>query len=109
MNEDITKASLGKGRKGQTDWQRVDALTDEDIAHAIAQDPATFEPDPAWFANALVLRPSQPKERITVRLDADMVQWFKAQGGGYQTRINSILRAYYEAQKAKRGDQHRAR
>ena len=62
-----------------------------------------------WFANALILRPSRPKARITVRLDADMVQWFKEQGGGYQTRINGVLRAYYEAQKAKRDDQHRPR
>jgi len=95
---------LGKGDKGQTDWKKVDALTDEDMARAIANDPDTFEPEPAWFANALILRPSQPKERITVRLDADMLHWFKEQGGGYQTRINGILRAYYEAQKAKSDD-----
>ena len=109
MNDDITKASLGKGDKGKTDWKKVDALTDEDIARAIANDPDTFEPEPAWFANALILRPSQPKERITVRLDADMLHWFKEQGGGYQTRINGILRAYYEAQRAKSDSQHRPR
>ena len=109
MKDDVTKTSLGKGGKGKTDWKKVDALTDEDIARAIANDSDTFEPEPAWFANALILRPSQPKERITVRLDADMVLWFKEQGGGYQTRINGILRAYYEAQKAKSDDQHRPR
>ena len=104
MKDDITKTSLGKGAKGQTDWQKVDALTDEDIARAIANDPDTFAPEPAWFAHALILRPRQPKARITVRLDADMLRWFKEQGGGYQTRINDILRAYYEAQKAKSDD-----
>jgi uncharacterized protein (DUF4415 family) len=109
MNDDITTTSLGKGAKGKTDWTKVDALTDEDIARAIANDPDTFEPEPAWFANALILRPRQPKERITVRLDADMLRWFKEQGGGYQTRINGILRAYYEAQQAKSNDQHRPR
>lgn len=104
MKDKIIKTSLGKGGKGKTDWQQVDALTDEDMAQAIADDPDTFEPGPAWFENALVLRPSQPKVRITVRLDADMFHWFKEQGSGYQTRINAVLRAYYEAQKAKSGD-----
>lgn len=99
MKDSITRTSLGKGGKGQTDWQKVDALSDAEIAKAMAADPDTVVPDPSWLAHALVLRPRQPKERITVRLDADMVQWFKEQGEGYQTRINAILRAYYEAQK----------
>jgi uncharacterized protein (DUF4415 family) len=43
----------------------------------------------------------RPKERVTVRLDHDIVDWLKAQGRGYQTRINAILRAYVEAQKAR--------
>lgn len=34
----------------------------------------------------------QPKERVTLRLDADIIAWLKQQGAGYQTRINSILR-----------------
>jgi uncharacterized protein (DUF4415 family) len=106
MSEDVTRISLGRGGKGKTDWQQVDALTDEDIARAMADDPDTFEPEPAWFADALILRPSQPKERLTVRFDADMVHWFKEQGAGYQTRMNAILRAYYESQKAKGDGQH---
>src|SRR5215510_14253534 len=109
MKGKSTKTSLGKGGKGKTDWQQVDALTDKEIARAIEEDTDTFEPEPAWFANALILRPSQPKERLTVRFDADMLHWFKEQGGGYQTRINGILRAYYEAQRAKSDDQHRPR
>ena len=36
------------------------------------------------------------KKSITARFDADMVQWFKAQGKGYQTRMNAVLRAFYE-------------
>jgi uncharacterized protein (DUF4415 family) len=38
------------------------------------------------------------KKRITVRIDADVLAWLKAQGPRYQTRINAILRSYYEAQ-----------
>ena len=38
------------------------------------------------------------KAHITLRLDADMLGWFRAQGKGYQTRINAILRKYFEQQ-----------
>ena len=46
------------------------------------------------------------KERVTVRLDPEVLDWLKAQGRGYQTRINAILRAYYRAQKHKEHGQH---
>jgi uncharacterized protein (DUF4415 family) len=36
------------------------------------------------------------KAHMTLRLDADMLDWFRAQGKGYQTRINAISRKYYE-------------
>lgn len=39
------------------------------------------------------------KSRITARFDADMVDWFKAHGDGYQTRMNAVLRAFYEEHK----------
>lgn len=56
------------------------------------------ELDSNFWENAEVREPAN-KERLTVRFDADIVQWFKQQGRGYQTRMNSVLRAYYEAQK----------
>ncbi len=95
MRKRITKARLGEGLdKSRTDWKRVLALTDDDIAAAIRDDPDTFEIEPAWFENALVLRPAVPKERITVRLDADMLAWFRTQGKGYLTGLFAVLRAY---------------
>lgn len=97
MKEHITTRKLGDTKGSMTDWARVDALTDEDIAQAIADDPDTFELDPTWMKNAMIIRPAQPKEPVTVRLDSDMVAWFRAQGRGYQTRINAVLRAYYES------------
>ncbi len=42
------------------------------------------------------LQPVPPKAAISLRVDADVLGWFKAQGPGYQTRINAILRAYKE-------------
>ena len=96
MSDKITKTSLGQGGKGQTDWKRVDALTEEDIAQAIANDPDTFEPEPEWLQRAMILRPGQPKLRVTAYFDQEVVEWFRAQGRGYQTRMNAVLRAYME-------------
>lgn len=41
------------------------------------------------------------KKQVTLRLDADVLEWFRAQGRGYQTQINALLRAYVEAQRSR--------
>ena len=43
------------------------------------------------------LAPLPAKTSISLRIDADVLQWFKAQGGGYQTRMNAVLRAFKQA------------
>lgn len=89
----MSKESTSK--ESLTDWKRLDALQDEDID--LSDDP---EITPELFAKAVVrrgLRPPPTKQQITIRLDEDVLQWFRAQGHGYQTRINSLLRAYMEA------------
>ncbi len=55
--------------------------------------------DQAFWNNARVVMPGQGKRQLTVRLDGDVLEWFKAQGKGYQTRMNAVLRSYYEAHK----------
>lgn len=57
---------------------------------------------PAFWKKARIVFPEGPKKQITMRLDADMLAWFKAQGKGYQTRINAILRSFYEARREPR-------
>lgn len=57
------------------------------------------ELDDAFWANA-ELRPPLTKSAISIRLDQDILEWFKSQGKGYQSRINAVLRAYYEAQRS---------
>lgn len=49
-----------------------------------------------WFAGAIVREPVG-KEQVTIRFDSDLLEWFRAQGKGYQSRMNAVLRAYYEA------------
>ena len=56
------------------------------------------ELDEAFFREALVVVPPG-KKQLTIRLDSDVLSWLKSQGRGYQSRINAILRAYYEAHK----------
>ena len=59
--------------------------------------------DPAHVVRGIVrrgLQPVSPKELISLRVDQDVIEWFKAQGPGYQTRINSVLRAFRDASAA---------
>ncbi|CAN5848397.1 BrnA antitoxin family protein [soil metagenome] len=81
----------------QTDYARLDAMTEEELEAAIASDPdeAGWEVD---WSTAMAGIPG-PKEQITLRIDGDIVNWFKDTGKGYQTRINTVLRRYVEAQK----------
>lgn len=58
------------------------------------------ELDDNFWKNAKVEHPSN-KTRLTIRFDADIVEWFKAQGKGYQSRMNAVLRSYYEAHEHK--------
>ena len=81
-----------------TDWERLDAMQDEDIDLSDAP-----QISPEMFAKAVVrrgLKPPPNKQQITIRLDADVLKWYRAQGEGYQTRINALLRAYMEAHQA---------
>src|SRR5437867_1485254 len=83
--------------KSRTDWKRVRALTDEDIEWAVAADPdAAPIMDAAWWREARVVLP-MPKVPVSVRLDRDVLEWFKDQGPRYQSRINAVLRAFMEA------------
>ena len=52
-----------------------------------------------FWRDAKVVYPEGPKEPTTIRYDADILRWFKAQGRGYQTRMNAVLRSYVDAQK----------
>jgi uncharacterized protein (DUF4415 family) len=82
----------------QTDWARVDALTDEEIEAAVHDDPdAAPIVDADWFAGTTLVMP-KTKEQISIRLDADVLEHFRKYPR-YQTRINAILRAAMEHEK----------
>jgi uncharacterized protein (DUF4415 family) len=82
-----------------TDWKRLDAMKDEDIDFSDIPE-VTAE----MFARGIVRRGLKPvirKKQLTLRMDSDVVEWFKKQGRGYQTKINSLLRAYMEEHRRK--------
>jgi uncharacterized protein (DUF4415 family) len=87
--------------KSLTDWKRVDALSDEDIEKAVAEDPDTWIPTKEEWASARVVWPAG-KEPIQVGIEKDIVKWFRKRGRGYQSRMNIVLREYIEAQKPPR-------
>ena len=75
--------------------ERFDALKDEDIDFSDIPEIT----DEMW-ENAVIMRPEDWKKRqLTLRLDPDIIDFFKAQGKGYQTRMNNVLRAYVDAVK----------
>ena len=83
-------------RTSRTDWARVGAQQDREIKTGRAHP----EIDPAHIVRGIVrrgLKPQQAKESISLRVDFEVLGWFRAQGPGWQTRMNAVLRAYKEA------------
>ncbi|NOU10672.1 MAG: BrnA antitoxin family protein, partial [Nitrospira sp.] len=78
-------------KRSKTNWTRVDSLSDRDIDYSDIP-----ELDKDFFKSATLVLP-EPKTTVTIRLDQRVLEWFKAKGPGYQTRINALLRAYMEA------------
>jgi uncharacterized protein (DUF4415 family) len=94
------KAMVERG-EDQTDWARVDALTEMQLEAAIASDPAWADIPRDWYEHATPYYPKEHKKQVTLRIDPDILDWFKRQGRGYQTRINTALRAFVEAHERK--------
>jgi uncharacterized protein (DUF4415 family) len=88
----IMKSAKNMKRRSRTDWKRIDAMRDEDIDYSDIP-----KQGPDFFANA-ILWPG-PKKQITLRLDPDVLKFFRKHGRGYQSTINAVLRKYMEARK----------
>jgi uncharacterized protein (DUF4415 family) len=86
-------------RKSETDWARLDALTDEEIEASIANDP-DWSDDWNWGEAILVMPPK--KKAISIRVDEDVLDYFKKEGAGYQRRMNAVLRSYMQQKRKKR-------
>jgi len=87
-------------RRGKTDWARLDAMTDEEIEEAVRNDPDAVPLDVDWSKAILVVPPK--KKAISIRVDEDVLDYFKNEGTGYQRRINAVLRSYMQQKRKKR-------
>ena len=86
-------------RKSETDWARLDALTDKEIDASIANDP---DWSGAWnWSEAVIVIPPK-KKAISIRVDEDVLDYFKKEGAGYQRRMNAVLRSYMQQKRKKR-------
>jgi uncharacterized protein (DUF4415 family) len=84
MNEKALK------KKSDTDWEHLSKMDDDDI------DYSDISPlDKSFFKNAM-LRLPEPKQAVNIRIDKDVLEWYKKQGTGYQTRMNAVLRMYMQ-------------
>ena len=81
-------------KKDGTDYERLDAMTDEDIDFSEIP-PITDE----MFARGVLFPPlevREPREEVTLKLDRDLAEWYRSQGSGYQILINLILRRFMQ-------------
>jgi uncharacterized protein (DUF4415 family) len=91
--------STRKKASGAFDWSEFDKLDDKQIEQAVALDPdaVPIAGDEFW-KNARVILPV-PKQAISIRLDEDVLSFFKDSGPGYQSRMNAVLRSYMDVKK----------
>lgn len=94
-SERITRRTLADRKKDRTDWARVRAMTEADIDRGAETDPD----NPPWteseLRNAQLVLPSgEVKVPLSIRLDREVIDYFKSQGTGYQSRIGAVLLSY---------------
>jgi uncharacterized protein (DUF4415 family) len=82
-------------KKSGSNWKRLPSMASNAVDTSDIP-----EIPPEQFAKAVVrrgLKPSAAKVQLTLRVDRDVLEWYRRKGPGYQTRINKLLRAYMEA------------
>jgi len=96
MNKELGHSATKESPESNTDWDKLRVLPDSNVVFT-EDAPETFPED---WADAVAHKglPVPPrKTQIALRVDDDVLAWFKAQGAGYQTRMNAVLRAFRDA------------
>jgi len=90
-------------RRGEdrTDWAKFDAMTEADLERTIAEDEDERDLEPDWTRAELIL--PRPKQSVHLRLDPEVVEFFKAGGKGHIARMQAVLHAYVDARKRRGG------
>lgn len=105
MSERRTTRGSGKrleNRESDSDWKRVRKLSERQIEAAAAADADAPLTDAEFWKKARVVFPASRKKLISLRIDEDVVDWFRKTGKGYQSRMNAVLRSYVDAYREER-------
>jgi uncharacterized protein (DUF4415 family)/uncharacterized DUF497 family protein len=97
--KNITIVPREAPRKIKSDLNKLRNLSDAEIEASIANDP-DWSDDWNWSEAVLVIPPK--KKAISIRVDEDVLDYFKKEGAGYQRRINAVLRSYMQQKRKKR-------
>ena len=98
------KARIARG-EDRTSWDKVDAVTGTKLEASIRADVDDVHGEPDW-TQAIVGIPA-PKDHINIRIDHDVLQWFRSNGKGYQTLINNVLRAFVQTRQQRENTKSR--
>jgi uncharacterized protein (DUF4415 family) len=80
----------------RTDWQAVHALSQQDVERLADEEDGALADD--WESSVVIGLPPR-KQAVHIRLDVDILDWFREQGPGYQTRINAVLRSFVDSRR----------
>jgi len=98
MTAKALAAQVARGA-GRTNWRKAGAMTGKALEASIRKDPDDIHKSVDW-TKAVQGLPAQ-KDPINIRVDHDVLAWFKASGRGYQTRMNNVLRAFVQSRQGR--------
>jgi len=98
------RAKIARG-EDRTNWKKTDALTGAKLEASIRADADDVRGEPDW-TQAIAGIPA-PKDHINIRIDHDVLQWFRSNGKGYQTLINNVLRAFVQTRQLRQNTKSR--
>ncbi len=98
--ESTYRYTLENAPKGKTNEAYLDSLTDEELRQSIVGDPDWEGNEEFDFSKAVLVLP-ETRKPISIRVEGDILSFFKEQGPGYQKRIQAVLRIYVDQMRAK--------
>src|SRR5215470_14622827 len=91
------KAKILRG-EDRTNWRKANAVTGKKLEASIRADADDIHEEPDWTQSVMGI--PAPKDHINIRVDHDVLEWFKASGRGYQTLMNNVLRAFVQSRQS---------
>lgn len=93
------KAKISRG-EDRSDWGKISSITRAKLEASIRADADDVHGEPDWAKAIMGVPP--PKDHINIRVDHDVLEWFRSTGRGYQTLMNNVLRAFVRARRQRR-------